>query len=462
MEPSFTEDDYDPKYVGYFFILFSGLAASIIALLVWTKWDTNKRKKCEKRDSVDSDPNIEGNNGKPKDFIRKDIQKLKKWNFDKTRTPQFEHPWLYTTLKGHVNHVMDMDFSSNGRYLVSVSGDRSLYLWHVKDFGNREHKVDRCSVEVDSASHVAFASDSKNVIMSLKIANKLDVYKKSRKEGTQNYKFSRVESVNFPVVHENDIISVGISCNGKFAMSASFDSQLVIYTIYGNILKKVQPKLNILYEASISPCGRFVAASGFTPDVFVFEVLLDRHGNFQDLKKVFDLKGHSSGIYSFSFNQSSTRCVTASKDGTWNLYDTDVRYNLGEDTKIIASGEFEVLKRAQPDSVKVVMSPSGNSFAISTNRHICFFSAVKPEKQFKMILDVHDRPITSLRMSPCGKYVASSGDRYIRVFRNVAEFYSNVISLEKDLKATRVEGRKRRLEEQLQEAKRVLSSFPEL
>lgn len=55
-------------------------------------------------------------------------------------------------------------------------------------------------------------------------------------------------------------------------MSASSDNQLVIYSIHGEILKTLELKLNILYEARISPCGRFVAASGFTPDVFVFEV----------------------------------------------------------------------------------------------------------------------------------------------------------------------------------------------
>lgn len=48
------------------------------------------------------------------------------------RAPQFEHPWLLTTLKGHVSDVVDLDFSSNGRYLSSVSSDRSLYLWNVK------------------------------------------------------------------------------------------------------------------------------------------------------------------------------------------------------------------------------------------------------------------------------------------------------------------------------------------
>uniref|UniRef100_A0A915PLQ6 Uncharacterized protein n=1 Tax=Setaria digitata TaxID=48799 RepID=A0A915PLQ6_9BILA len=369
------------------------------------------------------------------------------------RAPQFEHPWLLTTLKGHVNDVLDLDFSPNGKYLASVSSDRSLYLWHVRDFGEREHKLYRSSVEEDDASHIIFAPDSKNILMSLHFANKLDVYKMIKKEGTHSYKLSPVGSVEFPVVHAKDISSIGIACN------ASADNQLVIYSIHGEILKTIELKLNILYEACISPCARFIGASGFTPDVFVFEVLFDRQGNFQDVKKAFELKGHSSGVYSFAFDQGSTRCVTASKDGTWKIYNTDVRYSQGEETKIIASGEFEVLKNAPPESVKVAMSPSGNSFAISASRHIRLYSTLQPEKEFKMILDVHDKPINRLRMSSCGKMIASCGDRFIRIFHNVAEFYSNVIWLEKAIQETRENSRKRRLEEQLHEAKQALTPF---
>ncbi|EJD75802.1 hypothetical protein LOAG_17124 [Loa loa] len=455
-----TENDFEP--IGYFFILFSGLTAFIIALFVWMRWDTDKKSQNERQDSTDSDQNTEDENLKAQNksnSFPKNAKKQGKWKFEKMRAPQFEHPWLLTTLKGHVSDVLDLDFSSNGKYVASVSSDRSLYLWNVKDFCERDHKLHRCSVELDDASHIVFAPDSKCVLMSLKIANKLDVYKMTKKEGTQSYKFSRVENVDFPVVHDEDINNIGIACNGKFVMSASVDNQLVIYSIHGEVFRKIELKLNILYSACISPCGRFVGASGFTPDVFVFEVLFDRQGSFQDVKKAFELKGHSSRIYSFSFDQSSTRCVTASKDGTWKVYNTDVRYSQGEETKIIASGEFELLKNARPESVKVVMSPSGNSFVISANRHIRLYSTLRPQKEFKMILDVHDKPINGLRMSSCGTMIATCGDRYIRIFHNVAEFYSNVVLLEKTIQETREDSRRRRLEEQLHEAKRALSPF---
>lgn len=38
-----TENDFEPAYIGYFFILFSGLTAFVIALFVWIRWDTDRK-----------------------------------------------------------------------------------------------------------------------------------------------------------------------------------------------------------------------------------------------------------------------------------------------------------------------------------------------------------------------------------------------------------------------------------
>uniref|UniRef100_A0A0N5AMR9 WD_REPEATS_REGION domain-containing protein n=1 Tax=Syphacia muris TaxID=451379 RepID=A0A0N5AMR9_9BILA len=239
-------------------------------------------------------------------------------------------------------------------------------------------------------------------------------------------------------------------------MSSSENNKLVLYSLHGELLKAIEPKLNILYEALVTPCGRFIAASGFTPDVLVFEVMFDRQGNFQDVKRAFELKGHTSGVSSFAFNQDSTRCATASKDGTWRLYDTDIRYTLGEEAKTLASGEWDLLRNVAPESVSVAMSASGNSFAVGASRHIQLFSAVDTSKNFNLILDVHQEMISRIRMSPCGKMLASCGDRYVRIFHNVAEYYSTVVTLERALAESRKDAQKRRIQEQLEEARIAL------
>lgn len=40
---------------------------------------------------------------------------------NKRSEKMINHPWLLTSLKGHTDHVLDIDYSSNGKYLASCS-----------------------------------------------------------------------------------------------------------------------------------------------------------------------------------------------------------------------------------------------------------------------------------------------------------------------------------------------------
>ena len=51
-------------------------------------------------------------------------------------------------------------------------------------------------------------------------------------------------------------------------------------------------------------------------------------GDFHEVKRAFELKGHSAGVYCFCFNNDSTRMASVSKDGTWKYWDTNGMSNL--------------------------------------------------------------------------------------------------------------------------------------
>lgn len=54
-------------------------------------------------------------------------------------------------------------------------------------------------------------------------------------------------------------------------------------------------------------CGRFVASCGFTPDVKVWEVCFGKKGDFQEVVRAFELKGHSAAVHFFAFSNDSRR-----------------------------------------------------------------------------------------------------------------------------------------------------------
>ena len=62
---------------------------------------------------------------------------------------------------------------------------------------------------------------------------------------------------------------MGISPSGKFIASCNDKTELIIWNLKGDILDKIDTVHNLTYCCQVSPCGKFVATSGFTSDVKV-------------------------------------------------------------------------------------------------------------------------------------------------------------------------------------------------
>ncbi|KAK6051924.1 WD domain, G-beta repeat protein, partial [Cooperia oncophora] len=143
-------------------------------------------------------------------------------------------------------------------------------------------------------------------------------------------------------------------------------------------------------------------------------------------------EGHNSGVFAVAFNANASRAVTVSRDGFWRVFDTDIRYAQGQEAAILNKAELSMLKGASADRVRLAMSPSGDSFAVSCGSTLKIFSSEDEQKDFPELPEVHgDQRILVIKYSPCGRLVATCGDRYVRVFRNIPEYHSQVVRLNK-------------------------------
>lgn len=60
---------------------------------------------------------------------------------------------------------------------------------------------------------------------------------------------------------------MGIACNGRFIMTCSGKNDLVLWDLRGQELARVDTYLMNTICARISPCGRYIVASGIIPTV---------------------------------------------------------------------------------------------------------------------------------------------------------------------------------------------------
>ena len=106
----------------------------------------------------------------------------------------------------------------------------------------------------------------------------------------------------------------------------------------------------------------------------IWEVKFSRSGDFEKVARAFNLSGHTSGVYSFSFSADSSRVATVSKDGTWKVFNTDIEYTKGQDASVVISGNYD-LDSSKPS--KVAISPDGERKLFLTKHSLSTVLQVK-------------------------------------------------------------------------------------
>ncbi|XP_028938440.1 transducin beta-like protein 2 isoform X1 [Ornithorhynchus anatinus] len=372
----------------------------------------------------------------------------------KEKQPQhnFTHPLLASALKGHSGNITCLDFSSNGKYLATCSDDRTVRIWSTKDFLERDHRCLRANVELDHATLVRFSPDCRAFIVWLANEDTLRVYKMAKREDG-GFTFT-VAPEDFPKKHRAPVINIAIAETGKFIMTASRDL-IVIWNLKGEVLATINTSQMNSAHAVISPCSRFVASCGFTPDVKVWEVCFNKTGNFREVVRAFELKGHTARVHSFAFSSDSRRMATVSKDGTWKFWDISVEYKKQQDPYLLLTGRHV---EAASGPCRLALSPDAQVLALASGCSLWLYNT-RQGKQEEHFSQAHGEPVADLTFDTTGRFLASCGDRAVRVFHNAPGHRAVVEEMRGLLRKATNESTRRRLQQQLNQAQAALDSL---
>ncbi|XP_057365706.1 transducin beta-like protein 2 isoform X3 [Daphnia carinata] len=433
----------------------------LIAVLVWslTKKSTPPSTKGKNEKSAYSKKEGKKTSGMPSKLPKKKAAPA----VSKDSKSTFTHSWLLTSLKGHTGAITDMDFSANGKHLATCAEDRSLMLWKlnfdgldssVVELNMNDIRTVRAHVQYDSATLIRWSPDSKALLTVRALGNNIEIYKVMKKPEAGGLP-SVQPSHAFEKTREADLLAIDVASTGRFIMTCTPKNELDILDLKGNLLASIVTNQMETYSAKISPDGRFVATSGFTPEVRVWEVVFSRTGEFEKVSRAFELGGHTSGISSFDYSPDSGRMVSVSKDGTWRLYNTNIDYRQGQLATLLVSGKW---KGEGSEPARIALAPDGRVVAIGSNSSLYIYSTVNAEL-LAHIPDVHSAPITRLRFDSTSRFILTTGDKYVRIFHNVAGFKIAVADLESKLKKTTGQAMKERCQIQLKEAVALVNLF---
>lgn len=205
--------------------------------------------------------------------------------------------------------------------------------------------------------------------------------------------------------HKSAITNLVFSPSGKFALSGSEDSSVILWNL--SDVNKIQFKILKIHDKpiislAISPCGRFALTASKDNTACLLDL-----SDLENIKSI-TLNGHKNPIYSVAFSSCGNFVLTASKEPILRIWDLNNLNNFRE---------IQIQDTTNLSTNTIKISPSGKFFLVASTKVFLYDLTDVNPREPKNILTGHKNLIVSLGFSNCEKFFfTGSLDHTIRVW----------------------------------------------
>ncbi|KIM95286.1 hypothetical protein OIDMADRAFT_183875 [Oidiodendron maius Zn] len=330
--------------------------------------------------------------------------------------PSMEQDWssCRQTLEGHKSEVHSVDFSPDGRYLVSGSYDETIKLWDIATGRHRQ----TYEGHISSVNSVAFSLNGRYIASGSKdgTAKLWDV---TTGQCLQTHNCGHLGSYS-------SVKSVAFSPDGKYVVLSSNNSTIIVWDTATGQYRLLETHHGWATSVAFSPDGRYVIGSHdhtirlwdvatwqcrqtFDHKSYINSVTFSRNGKYiasSSMDKTINLwdvatgqrcqtfGGHRGEVNTVAFSPDSRYLTSGSRDGTIKVWDiaTGQCYQTIETYNCVLSVSFS------PDSRYIASGSAGDET-------IRLWDVAK--RQGHQTFGNDSGSINSITVSPDGKYVAS-------------------------------------------------------
>ncbi|MCC5635017.1 AAA-like domain-containing protein [Nostoc sp. CHAB 5844] len=313
-------------------------------------------------------------------------------------------------LEEHNDGVTSVNFSPDGRYIVTSSEDSTVRLWSIDG-----REIRKFTVPNQLFRGAIFSPDSK-MIAAITVNNTIkiwDVYGReiitikgqneeqymssicftpdgkfiapSRDKTVKLWNFQGQEIQTFKG-HQYSVWSISCSPDNKTIATADLAGIVKIWSIDGRELKTFRADQNSIFDLSFSPDGKIIATAG--ADTFV--KLWDLDG-----KEIKTLGKHDNFAISVSFSPDGKTIASASADKTVKLWSIN-----GKELRTLRGHNYYVLSASFSPDGKTIASASADNTVKLWN-----ISDIEPKTFIG-----HNSAVWGVSFSPDGKTIASVGE----------------------------------------------------
>ncbi|WP_375328825.1 NACHT and WD repeat domain-containing protein [Microcystis sp. BLCC-F210] len=283
-------------------------------------------------------------------------------------------------LEGHDNFVQSVNFSPDGKTLVSGSVDKTIKLWNVET----GQEIRTLKGHDNFVTSVNFSPDGKTLV-----SGSVD----------KTIKLWNVETgkeIRTLKGHDGYVSSVNFSPDGKTLVSGSVDKTIKLWNVEtGKEIRTLKGHDGYVSSVNFSPDGKTLV-SGSWQTIKLW--------NVETGEEIRTLRGHDSGFNSVNFSPDGKTLVSGSNDSTIKLWNVET------------GKEIRTLKGHDSYVNSVNFSPDGKTLVSGSIDTTIKLWNVETGKEIRT-LKGHDELVRSVNFSPDGKtLVSGSWDNTIKLW----------------------------------------------
>jgi WD40 repeat protein len=282
---------------------------------------------------------------------------------------------------GHTAEVWDVVFSPDGKYLLTGSADQTARLW---DAMNGE-TVQVFSGHIGSVDAVAFSPDGKYVVTT-----------GSTDKTARLWNIASGKTMHIFVGHSDLVIRVAYSPDGKYMLTASVDGTVRLWDPAAGSEVRVFDHPSVPGAIAFSPDGKYIATGCEDNKVRMWDV------NNGELVREF--MGHEGFVQGVRFSPNGRFLLTGSADKTVRLWDL----STGQPLRVFGGHADDVQT--------VTFSPDGKLIATASNDRIARVWSLQTSPTGIQFIG-HGATVWQASFSPNGKQlVTASVDTTARIW----------------------------------------------
>jgi len=279
---------------------------------------------------------------------------------------------MVKNLKGHSSRLYAINFSPDGKHVVTASGDRTARIWSVPG-GKLKTTLQGHSAHVFAA---AFSPNSNRVVT-------------ASGDGTARiWRATNGNQLQELRGHTKDVLSAVFSPDGNLVATGSDDGTVKIWqAASGKEIRTFPVAGGGVYSVDFSPNGRTLAVGSTNGTVGLYRV--------SDGKSVQKLQGHSRAVYTVDYSKSGNRLVTASVDNTVRVWNA----NNGSRVQNFAGQPY----------YSAAYHPNGRDIVTGGDGRAVIWQAREGTRVMNL-KHASGVAVRGVAVSPNGKYIALAGE----------------------------------------------------